>query len=141
MKKTIVTLVVIFLIIMLLPLSLYVKKVNGEKIVGEFKQIYRNTEKSLVYISSVNCQYCQKFDPVIDEVSKEYNFKYIYIDITSITEKQYKTILNELNINENNFGTPYLVIGSNGEKVDENIGYLSKPELTKFLEEGNFIQK
>ena len=138
-KKTIVTLVIIVAIIMLLPLSLYVKNANGKKKIEAVKEIYTTADNSLIYISSSNCPYCDEFDPIIDVASEKYNFKYAYIDILSITNNQLYELLELLEISENDFATPYLVIGEKGEKTSETSGYLPETGLIDFLQSGGFL--
>lgn len=140
-KKTIAILLVICAIAALLPLSMYIKYTNGKKIIDYVNETYKNDKNSLIYIGSSDCSYCTQFNPIIDESSRKYDFEYTYIDILDLTSQQRSDLLNRFNIDEKDFGTPYLVIGSKGEKVSGKAGYLNADQLVEHLKENEFIDK
>lgn len=140
-KKTIITLVIIFAIILLLPLSLYIKHTNGNKILNSLKENYQKTDNSLIYIGSSKCSFCDLFNPVIEDVSENYDFNYTHIDVLDLTNQQFYELLDVLDIDETDFGTPYLVIGKTGEKEAEKGGYLEKASLVHFLKSNNFLDE
>lgn len=140
-KKTLIVLVILFLLIMLLPLSLYIKQSNGQKMLNDIYDFYKNEEKSLIYIGSANCGYCSQFNPIVDSVAENYDFDYMYIDITKLTNKQFYELLDKFEIDESEFGTPYLVIGQKGQKKDEKAGYMAETQLVEYLKNSEFLAK
>ncbi len=140
-KKTIIILVILLLIFMLLPVSLYLKHTNGQKILEVVNDYYKNEENSLIYIGSVDCSYCAKFDPIIEKVAQNYDFNYLYVELTDLTSQQQYTLLENLDIDANDFGTPYLVIGKKGEKEVGHVGYMSEVELEQLLKSSGYLDE
>ncbi|MFA5603841.1 MAG: thioredoxin family protein [Bacilli bacterium] len=140
-KKITITLLVICAIVALLPLSMYIKHTNGKKIIDYVNQTYKNEKSSLIYIGSSDCSYCAQFNPIIDDTSRKYDFEYTYIDILDLTSQQRADLLSSFNIDEEDFGTPYLVISNKGEKVFGKAGYLNADQLIEQLKESEFLDK
>lgn len=139
--KTIITLIIVFLIVMLLPLSLYVKQSNGQKQLDNLNEIFEKEGNNLFYIGSADCTYCNQFDPVIDSVAENYDFKYVYINKKDLTEKQFNELLSKFEIDQDEFGTPFLVTGGKGKKTAEKPGYMNETQLVEFLKQSEFLDE
>lgn len=43
----------------------------------------------MIVIGKTGCTYCDNYKPVLEETSKEYNFDYLYIDVTKLTNEDF----------------------------------------------------
>lgn len=112
---------------------------DDDEIVASFNEVLNGETRRLVYIGRPNCTFCQQLQPSIDELSETYNIDYYYINTNELTSMQLATILNKLGKKTSTFGTPYLAIVQNGEKIAEQPGYVEKDVLFKFLEDNGLI--
>ncbi len=140
-KKLIIIMVMVVVLLMLIPFTGYIKKVKGERILTAIKQFYKESSYNLIYLSSSDCSYSNQFDPVIEKVATEYNFNYAYVDVLNLTNAQNDELLKKLKIDQDDFGTPYLIISKDGKKVAEQLGYLENEELIEFLKENDFLDE
>ncbi len=138
-KKVVIVIIIIIGILMLWPLSKYAKKVKGQRIYDAIMEIYGGPDYSLIYLGSSNCSFSNQFDSVMEETSEEYDFKYAFVDILDLTDKQRDELIKKIGIDQNDFGTPYIVVGKEKTKESEHKGYLKKENLVEFLKENNFL--
>ena len=69
----------------------------------------------------------------------DYDFDYEYINIDELSSSGLSELLQALNIDESNFGTPYLSITNNGDVTAEQSGALDREALFNFLQESGMI--
>ncbi|MDD2519024.1 MAG: thioredoxin family protein [Bacilli bacterium] len=103
------------------------------------EDIFARKGLSLVYIGRETCSWSQKFEPNINYLKKTYSFDYDYIDTDLYDEEKLTGILNKLNIDINNFGTPTIVIVENGKVLDSQVGYIDEKPLFDYLKENKII--
>ncbi len=103
-------------------------------------------ELQIVYIGRSTCGFCIQFLPVLQQAQKEYGYKTLYLDITTVkTTEQQDRILELDNENEflnKNFGsTPMVLLMKNSEIVDTSLGYKDYSEYAEWLEKNGFTKK
>lgn len=111
--------------------------------VTTYKQIYYNTYTSLknakesyiLYLGSSSCSHCQNFKPVLESIIKDYQLDISYIDISTLTEKEYAVVQNDTKLQ----GTPTIVFIEDGvvktsPKIVGEVGY--NTALNSFKESG-----
>ena len=106
-----------------------------------YEELLNDTQNNhIVYIGSASCGYCTKFQPIIKEVSEEYNLAVYYIDISTLTSAD-KSKLSTSNsyLKDNEWGTPTTLILLGSEVVDVLSGYVEKEELVSFFSDNNLI--
>lgn len=74
------------------------------------------------------CMPCKMLEPIFEEVSKEYTNKVKFVKINTddnieIAQRYYIS------------GIPTLMIFKNGKPVNQIVGFVSKKELAKFIED------
>lgn len=111
-----------------------------QKIVDSFRGAYASSSENLVYLSRPGCSACTTFNPIFTKVIKDYKLTYVDINTDKITEKQLENIVEKLNLDWNQFGTPTIAVVKNNKVVKSNIGVISEEELIKFLKEANMIK-
>lgn len=74
------------------------------------------------------CMPCKMLEPIFEELSKEYINKVKFVKVNTddnieIAQRYYIS------------GIPTLIIFKNGKPVNQAVGFMSKKELTKFIED------
>lgn len=100
----------------------------------------------IVYIGRSTCGFCVQFLPILQQAQKDYNYKTLYLDITTVkTTEQQEKILELDNENEflnKNFGsTPMVLLMKNSEIVDTSLGYKDYSEYSEWLEKNGFTKR
>ena len=113
---------------------------DDNEVVKAFIDVLNSSSKRLVYIGRPTCTYCQKLSPILEEVSKEYNIDYYYVNTDEITSEELAAILEKLGKTSSKFGTPYLAVVQNGEKIGEQPGYIEKEGLIVFFKKNGLVE-
>jgi predicted bacteriocin transport accessory protein len=95
----------------------------------------------VVWIGYQSCSFCQQYAPLLTQVTKEFGITANYIDITTVTEAEFNTVL-ELTGNGNwkdfaaSFnGTPFTLIVKNNKVVGGINGYTEAENIAKAFED------
>lgn len=105
----------------------------------DWSSALKSDEKQLIYLGTPSCSWCNKIRPELDSLKSKYGVDFVYINMSEINEDEKDVIFNQLEINENEFGTPYLVVIENGKKVDEQVGYAPEAQLQVFYQTNGLI--
>lgn len=111
---------------------------KSNKVLGEFYDAYKGTENKLVMIGRSDCSWCQLYQPTLDFMKEQYEFDYIYVDINKLSNSVFKKLLKDINVSEDEFGTPITLVVSNNSVVDSINGYVDESELLEFLKKYEF---
>lgn len=134
-KKLYILLIGIAAFIVLILGINFVNEYNSKKYLETFNGAMESEEKTLILIGKESCPYCQMFQPLLDYMKEQYGFDYLYVDTEKITEKGLNQVIEKLEINPDDFGTPHLSLVENGKVVDEIAGYVDEKVLLTFLVE------
>lgn len=102
-------------------------------------EAFEGEEKKVLLIGSTSCSVCQAFTPYIKYLSEAYDFTYYYIDADTMSDEQLINILDKVDQDINDFGTPYIAFLQNGEKYDEIAGYVEESKLFEQLQKNEII--
>jgi predicted bacteriocin transport accessory protein len=144
-----VNLMVGIVIIILLSISIILQVVNGNKEVagtnsdasGNWQEALESNDLQLIYLGRPTCGWCNKIRPHLNYLSENYDMPFVYVNMDETTSSDQTTIFNKLNIDTNNFGTPYLAVVKDGKKIAEQVGFVEEEQLFKFLQDNNLISK
>ena len=96
-------------------------------------------ENTIVYLGSATCSWCNKFKPILEEIISENNLEVVYIDLSTVSNEEYKKITNT--VGKNNFsGTPTTLIMNGNKVIDALQGYNEKEETVEFFKTNGFIK-
>jgi len=140
-KKILVIVLVVVAIFALIPIVAIINVVKSKNIIEEFHETMNSEDLNLIYIGRDNCSYCNLFDEEIEFIDDEFDIDYLYINTNKLTNKDFDELLTTLDINEDDFGTPYILITQNGEKLAEQPGYIPENQLFDFLQEYGLIEE
>ena len=129
------------LIVYLIGSSIYdfvSKTKESHKILAEFNEKYESDETQVILFASPTCKWCKKFVPILDEIAKENDFKYYYLDVTKVFEADYGEIISKIDIKIN--GIPHLIVLKDKKVIGEQTGAESKENTIEFLKEHQVIE-
>lgn len=138
-KRILVLLGAICAIVLLIIVCSVFENKKSEKYLNEFYSAFNGSEERLVMIGRDNCSWCQLFKPNLDLMHDKYNLDYIYVNTNELTSSVFKKLLKTINVDENEFGTPYTIVVKDGNIADVLNGYVDEIELLSFLKKHNFV--
>lgn len=139
-SKKILVVIGVFILLILGSIGfVYAGGQDSKEIYEQFIADFNGEENKLVYLGSSTCGYCSLLNPSLQDMSKRYEFDYLYIDINEMSSSYVRKVINELGLTS--VGTPYLAIVSNGKVVDTQNGYDDYNVVFEFLQENNVISE
>lgn len=140
MKKILFGLGIVLIFIIMIVISVYTDSKKAEAYIDIVDEALQSKDSTLIYLGREGCGYCEKLEPYLESYKEKYNFEYEYID-TEKANLHLSDILKKLDIGEEEFGTPYLVVVEDGKIVDEQVGYVEEENLFSFLQGNEFIDE
>lgn len=146
-KKSIIFTVILAILAIALIVAFVIAnlKQSGEIIDEETKEImekfdeYYNSEKrTVIYYASTGCSWCETQTPILENIAKDYDIDYYYIDSSKLPSKQRNDVLEELGIKHS---TPNTFIVEKGKVIDIAEGYTEGDELVEFFKENDMVSK
>ena len=98
------------------------EQINTEK----FDELLKGDKPVVCDFFATWCGPCKMLAPVMEEVSKEYAEKAVFVKV-DIDENM------ELSVRYGIMSIPLVVIFKNGEVAAKSLGYMSKSEMQEFL--------
>lgn len=165
MKKNSILILILILILSLILVA-YMYSKNKASVSGSIKtygnityetyddinKYISDNKKTMLVIGQTGCHYCEMYTPILDSLSLEYKFNFMYIDIKKLTDGD-RTMLMNSNIaipskctggEENKtlkdgFSTPLTLILENGKTYDCIRGYKEKYVVKNSLIDAKYI--
>jgi len=114
-----------------------VSETESNEIMDEFSEYFNNKKEKIIYYASSSCGYCELQTPIMEQLKKDYDIDYLYIDATKLTSSDKKSILDKLGIEH---ATPTTVVVKNGKVIGKNIGYVDGAEMVEFLIKNKILE-
>ena len=111
---------------------------SSHKLVATFNEIYEKDGMEVILFASPSCKWCKKFVPILDEIAKENDFEYNYLDVTQLFQEDLEKIYEKLDIKYG--GIPHLVVVENKKVLVDKIGAQEKDEAIEFLRKTGLIK-
>jgi thiol-disulfide isomerase/thioredoxin len=116
------------------------KKEFTEINVEEYLNKYNDEEKSLVLVARPTCHYCQIAEPIIHNIAYKYDLTINYLNTDNFKDDDSQRFIQSDEFFSNGFGTPMLLIVSNG-KIDDMVdGVTDTKHYEEFLKNNSFIE-
>ena len=129
--------VIALMIIGVIGINYMTKKAN-EKTIEKFEKLIDSKTEQLIYIGSPTCSYCQQFSPVLKEITKTYDLKYEYLNVSEVSDGTLTKLLNKLGTDSS---TPQVVIVKEGKVINNQQGYTDRDGFFEFLQDNGLISK
>lgn len=115
-----------------------VKNIKVNKMMKQFDQAFEKKGKTMIYYASTTCHFCELEKPIIKQIKKDYNLKYVNIDAYYLSTKQKNKIIDQLDFDG---GTPTTAIIENGKVKKIHVGYMDGYDYVEFLKEAGILPK
>lgn len=106
---------------------------------SELKDKLKDNETFFFVVVKDGCQYCEAYEPIVEEVTEENDIIGYKFNISKLDEKDYDTFYNEYKVDS----TPTTIFVENGKEVSimkRITGSVSKEKLTEKLKAMNYIK-
>jgi len=140
-KKVLIVIGVIVAFIALILFAGYQGNREKQKIVDSFYEAFDSKSSKIVYLGRPGCGACASFRPVLEEVVEEYDLSYLDINTDNITTSQLRTIVEELGLDWDDFGTPTLAVVKSGKVIKSQVGAMDEDGLVSFFKDSNIISE
>lgn len=164
-KNTILTLISIMITILILVIFAYnriktnyqtnnqTKEYGSIKVESyeDIKKYITENKKSMLIIGQTGCHYCEMYEPIVDSLSKDEKFDYMYIDVKKLNDEDRTKFFNsdimipakctgdtEKSL-KNGFSTPLTLILEDGKSYDCIRGYKEKYAIKNSLIDAKYI--
>lgn len=107
---------------------------------SEYFEKTKESNLNLLVVGSSSCGYCTKFKTVIASTPKIAGVGIYYLDLTTITQDEYNSLIDSDSYFKTKWGTPTTMIYSNGQRIDYIDGYVEADALLNILEKDLVLQ-
>ena len=140
-KKMMIIGTIALAIIAIIPLTAVFSNAKSKEILEEVHEYIKDDEYNIVYIGRDDCSYCNFFEPEIELISEKMDIDYLYVNTNELKSSHFNQLLKDLEIDESDFGTPYLVITKDGKIFDKHAGYMPEYKLLEYLKEQGVVEE
>ncbi len=107
--------------------------------VDEYLDMYDGDEDSIVLLSRPTCGYCQIAEPILHHIAYEYDLTINHINTDEMDGDDQNNLIDSDEFFSDGFGTPLLLIVSNGEIKDMVNGLVTTDSYVEFFTNNGFI--
>ena len=111
---------------------------ESNEIMDDFYKYLNSKKTKIIYYASSTCGYCELETPIMEQIQKDYDIDYLYIDSTKLTKSDREKMLKELDIEH---ATPTTVVVKDGEILGTQVGYADGGLMVEFLKENKILDK
>ena len=90
--------------------------------------------------SRPTCGYCQIAEPILRHISYQYDFTIYNVNVDEMDDDDNSKLLESDDFFSNGYGTPLLIVVSDGEVVDMINGLVDTATYVDFFTDNGFIE-
>lgn len=109
--------------------------------IDEYLDLYDGSEDSIVLFSRPTCGYCQIAEPILHHIAYQYKLTINHVNTDEMPSSDETKLVESDDYFSDGFGTPLLVVVSNGEIVDMVSGLVDTENYVKFFTKHGFIDE
>lgn len=109
--------------------------------VDQYLGYYNGNENKLIFIGRPTCSYCEIAQPIVQNIAYTYDITIYYLNVDEFEGEDESKFFASNESFEDGFGTPMLLIVSNGEIVNKVDGLTDKENYIAFFKQYGFIQE
>ena len=107
----------------------------NEITINEYLSITEAEGRHIVYIGDPRCSFCELLEPILVDVQNDLNVTINYVNLQNYSNEDFSLLRDSHPILSEGFGTPLLMIFSNGEVEDYHEGYAEYDVIRNFMEQ------
>ena len=108
--------------------------------INEYLNMYNGGENSLVLVGRPTCHYCQIAEPILHNIAYKYDINIYYLNTDNFTDEDAENFIKSNEYFNDGFGTPMLLVVSNGKINDIVDGVTDTKHYLEFLKKNEYIQ-
>lgn len=108
--------------------------------INEYINIYNGEEKKIVLVGRPTCQYCQIAEPILQNISYNYDIDIYYLNVDNFEEEDVNKFVETSDNFSNGFGTPMLLVVGNNSINDMLDSLSDTMHYKEFLKENGYIK-
>ena len=109
--------------------------------IDEYLDLYDGSEDSIVLFSRPTCGYCQIAEPILHHIAYQYKLTINHVNTDEMSSDDETKLVESDEYFSDGFGTPLLVVVSNGEIVDMVSGLVDTDSYVSFFTDNGFIDE
>ena len=109
--------------------------------IDEYLDLYDGSEDSIVLFSRPTCGFCQIAEPILHHIAYQYKLTINHVNTDEMSSSDETKLVESDYYFSDGFGTPLLVVVSNGEIVDMVSGLVDTENYVKFFTKHGFIDE
>ena len=109
--------------------------------IDEYLDLYDGSEDSIVLFSRPTCGYCQIAEPILHHIAYQYKLTINHVNTDEMSSDDETKLVESDDYFSDGFGTPLLVVVSNGEIVDMVSGLVDTESYVSFFTDNGFIKE
>lgn len=117
------------------------RKANIDINVDEYLDIYNGSDKKVVLLASPSCGYCTIAEPIIQNIAYKYNIDIHYLNAGEFDSDAQSKFVASDDIFAAGYGTPMLLLVSEGKIHDYVDGLTDTEGYMTFFEENGYISE
>lgn len=107
--------------------------------IDEYLDLYDGSKKSIVLFSRPTCGFCQIAEPILHHIAYQYDLTINHVNTDEMSSDDETKLVESDDYFSDGFGTPLLVVVSNGEIVDMVNGLVDTESYVSFFTDNGFI--
>lgn len=109
--------------------------------IDEYLDLYDGSEDSIVLFSRPTCGFCQIAEPILHHIAYQYKLTINHVNTDEMSSDDETKLVESDDYFSDGFGTPLLVVVSNGEIVDMVSGLVDTDSYVSFFTDNGFIDE
>ena len=109
--------------------------------IDEYLDLYDGSEDSIVLFSRPTCGFCQIAEPILHHIAYQYKLTINHVNTDEMSSSDETKLVESDDYFSDGFGTPLLVVVSNGEIVDMVSGLVDTDSYVSFFTDNGFIDE
>lgn len=110
---------------------------ESTEILDTFYKYMGSDEEKIIYYGSSSCSYCELQTPIMEQIKKDYDIDYLYIDATKLSSDDKNEILKVLDVEGS---TPTIAVVKDDSVIDVNVGYMDGTTTVEFLKDNKILK-
>lgn len=106
----------------------------------QYLDLYNGSENAVVLFSRLTCGFCQIAEPILRHISYQYDFTIYNVNVDEMDDDDNSKLLESDDFFSNGYGTPLLIVVSDGEVVDMINGLVDTATYVDFFTDNGFIE-
>lgn len=109
--------------------------------IDKYLDLYNGDAKSIVLFSRPTCGYCQIAEPILHHIAYQYDLTIYHVNTDEMSSSDSTKLVNSDDYFSDGFGTPLLLVVSDGEIVDRVSGLVDTASYVDFFSDNDLIKE